>query len=726
MVTKGGKDDNKKYVSFQIALKEVEEGDSIPELSVIAEDRNDKVIETVNVAANGAVRMSKAVFDKAAVIIIAPKGMEEGGETHWIRLHKFQVAEAITAKREVELPRLSWLPFLTIRRCISGEAKHCQWRPWLIQLNNQRILGLSDGGMLRIADRFLPAENLLEPFLPMWLRCTPLCDGIVEVYRRTCCCPPIVILDPRIPDIIRDLEDIIRIKPPLPIPPRPIPDPPIFEDLPYFNSGALNKKVVNADVDLKTLKALPHHEQAAYIQGRPYLFCSCSTPVHVASGFLRPDGSFDICWDEPLRFMLRNCHDEFAFVIKQSIDDSTVTIYDGIAASQWFEMSEDIELTSYHPGALVCDEPGTPPPGTTGTSVMLERIRSTDSLHLNSPLPTQWDRVATASGNDGLAHPAPFSSAIEYKNVGWAKTLPLRYLFFQDLEPIAKYFRISIVIADATGAPTGVRETLDNPLSWRWYRRKTDLTIKRESFPLGPEPGTDKLFLIPYRSLLNGPLLAGEIGEWAAGQFHGLLDTTDFQNGRYLVTLELFDSSKNQIKPQTAPHTPGDSELPAPFSFQTWDHADLSITVPVHYKALTHLFWWENRRTEARILDVIKGTSGGAGECLFLTGDRTTNVSIEYTAKHPEPIFLHAHDLRWKRGLFTGWNDPAWVAWNRANADPGTSPTRTYDDLLDTFDQCSFSIEVRTQARVTSGSGRLDSYDDRDNGSFAIISPVSS
>ncbi len=302
--------------------------------------------------------------------------------------------------------------------------------------------------------------------------------------------------------------------------------------------------------------------------------------------------------------------------------------------------------------------------------------------------------------------------------------MPLRYLFFQDLEPIAKYFRISVVRADSSGAPTGARVTLDDPLSWVWYRRKTDLTIKRETFPLGPEPGSDKLYLIPYRSLLNGPLLAGEIGEWAAGQFHGFVDSTDFQNARYLITLELFDSSKNQIKPQTAPHAPGDPEIPAPFSFQTWDQADLSTTVPVHYKALTHLFWWENRHTDALILDVLKNGVGEIGECLFLEGPRNTTVSIEYRAKHPESRFLYRHDFRWKRGLFTGWNN--WVAWNALNADPSISPTRTYDQLLDTFNQCAFSIEVRTQAKITNGAGRILRYDDRDNGSFAIISPVSS
>jgi hypothetical protein len=726
MVKKRDGSEKRRYVSFQIALRERKEDDPTPELSAIAEDQNHKAIETVDVATNGVVRMSKSAFDRAAMILIGPRGAELGGDMQFVRFHKYQIADAIGSKRLIDLPRRSWLPFLTFQRCISGTAEHCQWRPWLIHFNNKRFLGLSDGGTVKLAGESFATESLLEPFLPIWLSCTPLCDGLVEVYRRTCCCPPLVILDPRIPDIIVNLEEIVRVKPPFPFPPGPEPDPIPFENIQFFAGGAENQSVINADVDLKALKSLPNHEQAAYIQGRPYLFCSCSSAVHVASGFLSPDGSFDICWNEPLRLFWRHCHDEFAFVIKQAIDGSTVTIYDGVAASQWFHIDDNIELTSYHPDAIVCDYPTIPPPGTTGTSVMLEKIRSTVSLHLNSPLPTQWDRVATASGNDGLAHPAPppapaDAATVQYKNVGWGKILPLRYLFFQDLEPIATYFRISVVKADASGAPTGTPVKLQESLSWGWYRRKTDLTIKRESFPLGPEPGTDKLYLIPYRSLLNTPLLPGEIGEWAAGQFHGLLDTTSFQNTRYLVTLELFDSAKNQIKPLTAPHVPADLEIPAPFSFQTWDQSDLSTTVPVPYKALTHLFWWDNRSTQAKILDVLKGGFAVPGKCLFLEGPRTTTVSIKYRAKHPESRFLYRHDLRWKRGLYPDWT--VWVPWNATNEDPGTSPTREYAELLELHDKCSFTIEVRTRAKITDGSGRIQDYHDRDIGSLAIISP---
>lgn len=136
------------------------------------------------------------------------------------------------------------------------------------------------------------------------------------------------------------------------------------------------------------------------------------------------------------------------------------------------------------------------------------------------------------------------------------------------------------------------------PKARRVYRRRTDLTIKRETLPLGLVG--NKLYQIPYRSLFQGLLGPGEIGEWAFQQFHGFVDTTTFANGRLLVTLELFDAAENQIKPATDPGTA------AGFSFQTWDQTGLSTTVRVQFGALTHLLWWDNTSTDAAILVVNK------------------------------------------------------------------------------------------------------------------------
>lgn len=706
------------YVTFDIALREIEPDDATPDLTAIAVDARGKAIARADANADGRVRMSAKAFDAAAKILVGATDSDpdEDDDVKFITFHKYQIAEAIKARRTIELARRSWLELLRIRLCIDGSARHCWWRPYLTEVLNARVSRAAKSGLIRTTEGLVPLEAMLEPVLPFWKLCRPLCDGVVEVYRRTCCCYPIVIYDPRIPEIIRELEKIVERHPPIG---PPGPGPLRFADVSFLAGGGADMRAINAHEDLDNIKALKAEEQAAYIQARPYLFCHCGPPKRVASGFLQPDGSFNICWREPIRLLWYRCHDEYAFVIKQLVDDQTVTIYDGVTAGQWFGRNDEIELTSYHPDAIVCDDPGDPPPGVGTTSVMLEAIRATDSMHLDSPLPTGWDRVPPPSGTHGLAFPSGAAvPTFSWHNVGWGKTLPLRYLFFDDLEPIATYYRISVIACDDFGNPTGTRTYLDAPLSWVWFRRRTDLTIKRETLSLG-QVG-NHLFRIPYRSLFQALLGPGEIGEWAFRQYHGYVDTTDFGHSRHLVTLELFDAAQNQIKPNTAPA--GDPGNPAGFSFQTWDQADLSATVPVDFAALTHLFWWDNRTTDARILTVNKNGAPYVDQCLFLDGPRNTNVSIDYRAKHDQPLFLYWHDLRWKRGLFTAWQ--TWVAANATSVDPGTSPNRTYADLLGSEDQCAFTLEVRTRAKITHGGGRINDYDDRDTGALAIISPA--
>lgn len=703
-------------VNFNVVLHDVKPDDTLPELIADAVDANGKSIEQVAANEKGVFSLSEKAFNAATKIVIGSRDEEPREDTKRVPFHRHQIAQAVETGEAIILPRRSWLELIRIHRCIEGTTRHCEWRTFLTEITNTRISLAAKGGMLRIADRVLPVDAVLEPVFPGWRLCRPLCDGVVEVHRRTCCCYPIVIFDPRIPDIIRELEDIERRIPPVG---PPDPGPLRFKDSPFFSSGTADERMINASADLTAIKSLEPAQQVAYIKARPYLYCSCGSSALVASGFIQPDGSFNICWKEPLRLMWINCHEEYAFVIKQYVDGETLTIYDGVAAGRWFHRGDEIQLTSYHPDAMVCDAPGEPPAGTTGTSVMLEAIRSTESLHLNSPLPNGWDRVPAPSGTQGLAFPAPLAgTTVQWKNVGWGKTLPLRYLFFPDLEPIATYYRISVTECDASGTPTGTRKYLDAPLSWIWYRRRTDLTIKREALSLGPVG--NKLFRIPYRSLYQALLAPGEIGEWAFQQFHGYVDTTAFANGRHLVTLELFDAAQNQIKPVTAPAA--DPGTAAGFSFQTWDQTDLSATVPVNFGALTHLFWWDNRTTKAKILAINKNGAPFVEECLFLDGPRNTNVSVEYRAKHDEPLFLYWHDLRWKRGLFTPWQ--TWVGLTAGSVDPGTSPNRTYNELLGTKDQCAFTIEVRTRAKITHGAGRINDYDNRDDGAIAIISPA--
>src|SRR5262249_23644267 len=118
-----------------------------------------------------------------------------------------------------------------------------------------------------------PAKSL--PELIYWpFRCRVICNGVVEVYRRTCCCQPWIINDSRIPELIRDLEHIIRGFPKVPPIPHPAPpDPPPFAETLFFKEGALDEMALNAYHDLAAIRALPATEVVNYINARPYLLC---------------------------------------------------------------------------------------------------------------------------------------------------------------------------------------------------------------------------------------------------------------------------------------------------------------------------------------------------------------------------------------------------------------------------------------------------------------------
>ena len=694
--------------SFRLIFEERQEDDATPEASVVALDANRKPIETADVKDDGAVAFKASTLKRAETFHIGPRGADLSEQREqFVPFHGHQIRDAIANEAPISLTRRVWIQFLQIKLCVAGTAKHCHWHPWLTEINNARLQTLAAIGPVQPGAQQLVLGDLLEPVFAGWRHCKPICDGVVEVYRRTCCCPPILVYDPRIAEILQGLEELVVELPP------PLPDSPPFESLPFHKSGTPDRLTLNAEADLQAVKTLSGQAQVDYINARTYLFCYCTTLKLVASGFLQPDGSFNICWWEPLRIMFPGCRDRLAFKIKQLVNGVTVTVYDGVAANQWFFYENDIELETFHPDTIVCDEPPVPPPGADVKSVMLEMIGSTESRHLNSPLPDTWDGVQAPPVNGGLAFPAdPLADPAtpHNKNYGWGETLGLRYLFFEDLEPIARYFRVSVVKANAFGNPTGLRTYLDHPLAWVWYRRRIGGSIVREVEPLKD----GEYYKIPYESLYQAHLLFGETGKWGARQIHAPVDTTKFHDAgaddKYLVTFELYNAAKQQIEPAGA----GEGAIGANFNFQAWDQNNLAATVAVNHKALTHYFWWDNQATTAEIVEI-----PGVGDCQFLEGPGATTVAMSYRAFHLTPRFLYFHNVRHQKGLHGGWQ--TWVANRASNENPGITPSKTYAVMLDGETQCTFGVEVRTYAKITAGSGRIRTYDRRDNGSFAIV-----
>jgi hypothetical protein len=406
--------------SYQLELVGLTDAGDRPNLAVQLLDGANAVLHTQAIKADGSFSIPPAVLKRASRVTIGSaddKGGVQAAASVSYRANEFaaQVKDGTLALAEG-----IWSRFRFQWVCVSGKVQACWRRPWWydsiitaattvrgrVRPQVRGLLTASSAARVSLQELNTPSLNdlIAWPF-----RCASVCLGSVEVYRRTCCCWPIVYADPRIDDLIRDLERYVERLPKLPPPKRvfPPPPPPPIDPLqtPFFKGGALNELALNATQDLHALRAMPREQAAHYINSRAYLFhrlCSCSSASKVASGTIQPDGSFNICWREALHLLLPNCYEQYAYVVKQTIGGSTTTIYDGLAAGAWYGAGDHPTLSSYNGLAFTCNETGS---GDGNAEVFLDLIGDTESHELTTPASTGWDRVAAPDATSGLLFP---------------------------------------------------------------------------------------------------------------------------------------------------------------------------------------------------------------------------------------------------------------------------------------------------------------------------------
>jgi hypothetical protein len=719
MAKKQKKPDERASFRANIALNGLTAEDKLPEMAIYALDRSGDPLEINPIKEDGKFEISKMAMEKAHRIAVGPL-VEDFGEMDRKKLTVYrphQLKKMTAASGVLDIPKKAWQSWFMVKLCVNGSAKHCKWFPLVYSkyaLEQSQAFSLAQKAEPTLQTQLLTDAVIAKPYESVLTKfsCKKICDGLVEVYRRTCCCYPWIIYDPRLPELIKELEELHRDPPIVKWPPRPEPDPLPFEEIPLFKGGALDKKVANAGRDLKALRTLPPSELPAYINARTYLFCNCNTPVKVADGFINPDGEFNICWWEWARIMRINCHDEYAFKIKQNIGDFTVTIYDGVAAGQWFRYGEHADLVSYHPQAIDCGEEEFPGEG---AFALLQDIGQTGSWRLKTPDATGWDRVDTPVYNDGLAFPAINAAAAKgkYLDRNWGGLLKLRYFFSKKMKSIgAKYYRVSVVASNASGNPTGPRTYLSTN-GWKYYEAVgSDVFVRKVA--LGPISvgGEHHLHEIPYHN----------DQEWLSGQYHAMLDTTKFSNGRFLLTLEVFNSTGKLVRPNGTTD-PGGS-VDAAFTYRRW-YQETGPTAEVPYAALTHMLWWDNRKAKAKIEDFRVDGVINTGECQFLESNVFANFSVGYRAYHPEPMFMLDHRLWWRRGL----GGPSGILTSpHPNPDnvgipvspPHQSGNAAFSTMLGTHLKCTFSINLHTNVKTFDGIQTLNGLDEWDQASVAL------
>lgn len=628
--------------------------------------------------------------------------------------------------------------------CVSGSVQACRRRPWWF--DSIVSAAIQAGGGLRQSKAAALAQRAAVPSLNdlvAWpVRCAPVCLGRVDVYRRTCCCWPIVFDDPRIDDLIRNLEIYVEKLPrlPRPKPGFPPPPPPLGDPLktPFFKGGAMNELALNAPQDLRLLRGMPRDQAAQYINTRPYLFhklCSCSHPVKVGSGAIHPDGHFSICWLEPWRFLLPNCYEQYAYVVTQTIGGTSTKIYDGLEAGAWFAAGDHPVLRSYHRGAFTCGETGTGGDG--DAYVFLDLIGDTESHELTTPASTGWNRVAAPDATSGLLFPGTGPNNSHLRNLGGA--IELSFVFSLGMRAPAvgaRYYRLSICQADALGQPVGPRHYYDQGLAWQ---KVAGADIVPES--LGPVPpatvgGEANLYRIPYSD-----------EPWVGSvRYHALIDTLKPELNvpptlpvdapghaanvalpavNHLVTLEVFNAAGERLRPLGSPASgqPG-LEAAKPFKFRRWFQPGGSVgddTVEVPFAALTHLFCWDNRPPVADITRLVKDGAASNEECQFLSGTPVSTFAIEYRAYVADQRFQYGHGVGWVRGLNASAANggvgslptplsPANVGEPPAAA--AVSGSNTFQQMLTRLDppnpptvlpRCSFAVTLTTFSKTTNG-----------------------
>lgn len=673
-------------------------------LSVHALDDSGKVIVTVPVDDDGSFSVDERLLERATKFQVGPADAKPDARRMFYTLPASELKKTLLADAELAIAGKIWQGWLQVRRCVSGNVRRCF--PFLNVIDDLLInTGLS----------VLPNVRRLVGYRPLvrwpWHRCSPICFGTIEVYRRICCCEPPLILDPPfdIPiEVVPDFPPPPPGDPWGPIGPRPGPDPAPFElQQLVLTGGAVDQRKLQLTRAKALLPKLSGELRRDFIIWHPFLWCHCGQPQRVAEGFVQDGGTFSICWREPLTILLPHCREEFSYVVKQPISGTLITIYDGVAANQWFGAADQPILTSYHYLAIGCRESQVPGDG---AFVVLEDIGSTPSHRLATPVQTSFESVAAPAYNSGLLDPVvdPADGIGQLLNRNLGGNVALQYHFTEFMRYAgALYYRIQVAAASAAGNPVGPWISLASPTWSTWLLN----SATPGSISLGPHAvgGQSNLSKIPYDT--GDPIGPNE--EWQDGQFHGVIPTTDFPTGRYLIMIEVFNAAGARLKPASAPG--GEAGTVAAFTFRHWNVPASTVAVP--FAALTHMMWWDNRRAEAVIVDTRLNGSPSSEQCQFLEGGAGATVQIGYRAYHPQPgtpSFLHNHSLVITRGL----NGPSWQVANPPVAEvgeppagPHTSVSKTLGDLLagepHGHQKCAFAINLYGYVKTTNGAGTL-------------------
>src|SRR5215470_14133286 len=192
------KEDKSKSNDFPVTFVGVEEGEKTPAFAVYQVDATGKPVKKLTTYSG----KNLTIPADTGSVAFGPD-VEDLASLSRESLATYRVAQKIDTWREqgIVLPRDVWNRFHFYYICVTGTLRKC--RPWYWYLLDD--IRLSTMFELAQPARIKPITAELNPHIIFPLRCQPLCDGIVEVYERECCCIRI-----HIPDLLCRLREILE------------------------------------------------------------------------------------------------------------------------------------------------------------------------------------------------------------------------------------------------------------------------------------------------------------------------------------------------------------------------------------------------------------------------------------------------------------------------------------------------------------------------------------
>lgn len=343
------------------------------------------------------------------------------------------------------------------------------------------------------------------------------------------------------------------------------------------------------------------------------------------------------------------------------------------------------------------------------------------------------DILSGGNGNILDAYRSPFGGTLNFV-VQFGSGLPSNGMYYYRWSyRKVRNADLSILMPPTTPVPLHQGQALYKSYTFEYYDSAMHKHIGGNSFRLGPNSkgGEDDLYIIPPVFPSSSPVSASESSPlWDQNTITASVDSTQFSDGLYEFTLELFDVNGHKLHgiPKQLFQVPdvvtfGPSvDAPADYIVPTGSNADA-------FKMVVRI---DNGKCEANIYKIkVNGTEVTSDCCGFVPYPPNGNIEIAYRAYHPNNLAtfgfvvkkgtcndLPQQNLTNASGLVIG-NADSYVRDGASIYRHGFTPGELLGSCL-ADGKAAFAEQLNVHTLATNGSDRLSYLDAADLAAFAL------